>query len=107
LGTCSSVPPNALVPADKTRRFRITHPFHPYREREFELIEQQGISTRGVLFYQDEAGYLQQIPVVWTDLVKGDAFGEVAAGRSALHADCLWPLAELLQQLRKEASHGV
>jgi hypothetical protein len=60
-----------------------------------------------MLLFQDEAGYLQQIPAAWTDLVKGDAFGEVAAGRSALHADCLWPLAEWLQQLRKETSHGV
>jgi len=103
----SSAPPNALVPANETRRFRITHPFHPYRDREFDLIEQQGISVHSILLFQDEAGYLQRIPAVWTDLVEGDVFGEVAAGRSALHADCLWPLAELLQQLRKEPTHDV
>ena len=82
-------------------------PFHPYRDREFELIEQQGGSIHSILLFQDEAGYLQRIPAAWTDLVEGDAFGEVAAGRSALHADCLWPLVELLHQLRKEASHGM
>jgi Family of unknown function (DUF5372) len=97
----------ALVPAGKTRRFRITHPFHPYRDREFDLIEQQGISIHSLLLFQDEAGYLQRIPAAWTDRAEGDVFGEVAAGRCALHADCLWPLAELLQQLRKEPSHDV
>lgn len=107
MGIFSSVPPTALVPADNPRRFRITHPFHPFRGREFELIEQQGVSTASILLFQDPAGYLQQIPAVWTDLVKGDAFSEVAAGRSALHAGCLWPLAELLQQLRKDSSDGV
>ena len=104
---CSSVPATAPVPADKTRRFQITHPFHPYRDREFDLIEQQDISIHSILLFQDEAGYLQRIPAVWTDLVEGDVFGEVAAGRSTLHADCLWPLAELLQQLRKEPSHDL
>lgn len=103
----SSAPPNALVPADKARRFRITHPFHPFRDREFDLIEQQGAWVHSTLLFEDPGGYLQQIPAVWTDLAKGDAFGEVAAGRSVLHPDCLWPLAQLLQQLRKEASHGV
>jgi hypothetical protein len=92
----------APVPADESRRFRITHPFHPYRGREFNLIEQQGVSIRSLLLFQDDAGYSQWIPAVWTDLAKGDAFSEVAAGRSVLHADCLWPLAEMLQRLRKE-----
>ena len=69
------------------------------------MIEQQGAWIHPLLLFQDDAGYLQWIPAVWTDLAKGDAFSEVAAGRSVLHADCLWPLAEMLQQLRKEPPH--
>jgi len=77
------------------------------RGREFDLIDQQGVSTQSILLFQDEVGYLTAIPAVWTDFVKRDAFCEVAAGRCRLHLECLWPLAELLQTLRKESLSDV
>ncbi len=104
---CLSGGVTAPVPTVQLRRFRITHPFHPRRDREFDLIEEQGGSTESALLFQDEAGCLRRIPAGWTDLARGDAFCEVAAGRSVLHADCLWTLAQLLQQLRKESPGDV
>ena len=92
----------APVPAGKTRRFRITHPFHPFRDGEFEVVEHQEVANQNILFFRDQAGYLAQIPAAWTDFVEANAFCDVAGGRSPLEADSLWLLAELLQELRKE-----
>jgi len=92
----------APIPADRSRRFRITHPFHPFRDREFDLVEHQEIANQSILYFRDQAGYLAQVPAAWTDFVEADTFCEVANGRSPLHAKSLGLLAELLQELKKE-----
>ena len=46
------------------------------------------------MYFHDEDGHLREIPAAWTNFVKGDAFVEIAAGRSQLHAGCLLELAE-------------
>ena len=89
---------------DKRRHVRITHPFHPLRGKQFELIEHKCIYAESYLFFYDPFGRLLQIPAVWTDFLKTDAFVEAAVGRSPLHAGCLLELAELLKHLRKERS---
>ena len=45
----------------------------------------------------DDCGQLREIPSVWTDFVKGDAFVEMAAGRSPLHPTSLLELADLVE----------
>ena len=90
------------MPADQTRRFRIIHPFHPCRDREFELVEHQEVANQSLLLFRGQAGDLARIPATWTDFVEADAFCEVAGGRSPLHAQTLRLLAELLQELGKE-----
>jgi Family of unknown function (DUF5372) len=87
---------------DERRRFRISHPFHPLCGREFDLVEHKCIYAESYLFFYDPSGHLLQIPAVWTNFLKSDAFIEVAAGRSALHADYLLQLAEVLRHLRQE-----
>ena len=92
---------------DKRRHVRITHPFHPLRGKQFELIEHKCIYAESYLFFYDPFGRLLQIPAVWTDFLKPDAFVEAAVGRSPLHAGRLLELAELLKHLRKERSDNV
>ena len=100
---CSSAPTTAPVSGQKQRRFRVTHPFHPFHGRTFDGVEHRWVFTQTILFFQVGTGSLQQIPAVWTDFLKGDPFCEIAAGRSPLHGGYLLPLAELLQQLRQQA----
>jgi Family of unknown function (DUF5372) len=92
---------------NESRQFRITHPFHPLRGREFDLVEHKCIYAESYLFFYDSFGHLLQIPAVWTDFLKTDAFIKVAAGRSPLHADYLLQLVEVLRHLRKETSDDV
>ena len=100
----SSTAPNRT---DKRRKVRITHPFHPLCGKQFDVVEHKYIYAESYLFFYDSFGHLRQIPAVWTDFLKIDAFVEVAAARSALHAYFLLELAELLKHVREERSGDV
>jgi hypothetical protein len=69
-------------PPEESRQLRITHPFHPLKSKQFELVEYRCIYGEGYLYFHDERGQLREIPGVWTDFVKADVFVELAAGRS-------------------------
>jgi hypothetical protein len=98
----TSVPGTAPNFPEKKRRFRITHPFHPWRAREFDLVEHRWVFTESVLYFHAPNGRFGQIPAVWTDFVEVDAFCAIASGRSRLHGDTLWLLAETIARLKNE-----
>ena len=81
-------------------RFRITHPFHPRRGEEFELIryhrswgQVESVEGRG------GAGERINLPLSWTDAGAEDPFLAVAKGRSYFRVDDLLRLSTLLEQL--------
>jgi hypothetical protein len=84
--------------AKGSRRVRITHPFHPLSGKQFDLVEHRCSFGVSYLFFHDDCGALREIPAIWTDFVRGDAWVEVAAGRSPLHAECLLELADWVQR---------
>lgn len=57
------------------------------------------------MYFRDEDGHLREIPAAWTNFVKGDAFVEIAAGRSQLHAGCLLELAGLVEGMKPARGH--
>ena len=59
------------------------------------------------MYFHDVHGHLREIPAVWTDFVKVDAYVELAAGRSPLHAMHLLELADLVEHMAKEVSRGL
>ena len=59
------------------------------------------------MYFHDGDGHLREIPAAWTDFVKGDAFVELAAGRSQLHSGCLLKLCDLVGQMEKARGHGM
>jgi hypothetical protein len=59
------------------------------------------------LYFYDDHGHLREIPAVWTDFVKVDAYVELAAGRSPLHATHLLELADLVEHIAKGASRDL
>jgi hypothetical protein len=97
--TCLNGLSIAPLTAEGSRRFRITHPFHPLSGKQFDLVEHRCIFAQSYLYFHDECGHLRAIPGVWTDFVKEDVLVEMAGGRSPLHAGCLLELAELVQHL--------
>jgi hypothetical protein len=59
------------------------------------------------VYFHDDDGHLREIPSAWTDFVKCDAFVELAAGGSQLHAGCLLELVDLIDRLGKVKVHGM
>ena len=77
----------------------MTHPFHPLRGQEFELIERSSIRGEQWVHYTDSDGTLRGIREAWTSAGAEDAFVKVAAGRSAFRVSDLLALASLLDGL--------
>ena len=86
---------------------RITHPFHPLRNLQFDLVEYRRVFTERYVFLLDDDGRLREIPAIWTDFVGEDAFVEQAAGRSPLHAGRLPELVDLVGRVMKQWSDDV
>ncbi len=82
-------------------RFRITHPFHPLRGIEYELVTRRLNWGEDRVFYYDQAGELKSFLTNVTDLMTEDAFARVSAGRSAFRIDDLLELRCLLDRHRR------
>ena len=95
----------ALQGREKSRRLRITHPFHPLRGQQFDLLEHRCIFAESYVYFQDEQGYLREVPALWTDFLPPDVFVQRAAGRSPLHAGSLAALVRLVEHLSQELRH--
>ncbi len=102
-----NAPSIALIPNKEGRQIRITHPFHPLSGKQFDLVEHRRIFAESFVYFHDAEGHLREIPSAWTDFVKGDAFVEMAAGGSQLHAGCLLELCDLVIRTEKARGHGV
>jgi len=86
------------------RRFRVTHPFHPLFQQEFELVSYRQNWGEDRVWFQDKLGRLHSLPTSWTDVCAVDPFVSLAAGRSLFRvAD----LIELARQIAAGKSEGV
>jgi len=79
-------------------RFRITHPFHPLRGTEYELVMRKLNWGEDRVFYYDSSGNLKSLWANLTDVVSQDAFDGISAGRSAFRIDDLLELRSLLDR---------
>ncbi len=95
----------AAVVHGLSRRFRITHPFHPRTGEEFDLIEYRRGWGRECVEGLDSNGKLLAVPLGWTDAGGGpDPIVALSAGKSFFRIEDLLLLAELLQRLRSAPS---
>ena len=86
----------AANPADAAQVVQITHPFHPWFGRSFEVVTTQSAWGEDRVFVQ-EKGRLCGLPVSWTDAAPADPFVVVAAFRSLWRTEDLVRLTELVQ----------
>jgi hypothetical protein len=86
-------------------RFRITHPFHPLRGVEYELVTRKLTWGEDRVFYYDPSGKLKSLLTNVTDVASQDAFDRISAGRSAFRADDLLELRRLFDR-RKQTGKG-
>jgi hypothetical protein len=85
---------------DARTRVRVTHPFHPLFGREFELVTYRKTWGEDRVYFRDESGQVQRMPISWTNAAPPDPFRTIAAGRCRSRPGDLLRLAELIDRLR-------
>jgi hypothetical protein len=77
----------------------VTHPFHPLRGRELEIVDhRRGEEER--VYLEVETGRVERVPIAWTSLGARDPFVVLANGRSLFRTDDLLRLCEVVAELR-------
>jgi uncharacterized protein DUF5372 len=100
----SSTTPDA---SHLNRRFRITHPFHPWSGQEFELITYLHTWGEHRAYFHKEGEHLVSVPATWTDIVAADPVVQLAAGRALFRAVDLINLAQMLKRMRGVGVKGI
>jgi len=90
----------------ESRCFRVTHPYHPLFQQEFELVTYRQNWGEERVWFHDAKGQLVSIPAVWTSVVAQEAFVAVSVGRSLFRVEELLALARLIERL-KQTGGGV
>ena len=67
----------------------MTHPFHPWRDREFEFVVARRTWGEDRVFFFAEDGVQRSLPRAWTDAADVDPFVVLAAGRSPFRVEDL------------------
>jgi hypothetical protein len=80
--------------------FRVTHPFHPWFNRELEYLTLRNYWGENRVIFTGSSGHMQSIPVAWTDLAPADPFVVLANGRALFRPPDLLALAQLIQTLK-------
>jgi len=79
--------------------FRITHPFHPYRNIEFEIDSVRRIAYESRVLFFNAKGRRSSVPLHWTDIGPEDLFVTVSAGRSLFRVEDLLGLVRLIEEI--------
>ena len=94
----SSTTPDA---SGLNRRFRITHPFHPWFGEEFELVTYLHTWGEHRAYFHKEGKHLVSVPATWTDIAAEDPVIKLGAGRSLFRIRDLLELAQLTERFRQ------
>jgi hypothetical protein len=62
------------------RTFQVTHPFHPWHRRQFELIAYKTAWGEDRVYFYNEEQQLIALPASWTDVVPANPFLAIARG---------------------------
>ncbi|MGI6132708.1 MAG: DUF5372 family protein, partial [Bacillota bacterium] len=100
----SSIAPHDAVLDDS---FRITHPFHPWAGRSFELACRERCWGEDRIQFYSSNGRLMTVPAEWTDIASPDPFVAASSGRSMLRVSDLPAMAMLLKDIANQLSKKV
>jgi len=90
---------NAPLMTRVRQRIRVTHPFHPLYNQEFEVVNYRKGWAREVVDCRGEGDRLITLPLAWTDAAEVDPFVVLSAGRSYFRVEDLVLLAEMLERV--------
>ena len=80
----------------------VTHPFHPWRGRRFELVDCERRWGQWRVYYLSDRGNTAYMPAAWTDVGPKDPFVEQSQGRAVARVDDLLELVKMAEASVKE-----
>src|SRR5258708_30323710 len=80
-----------------SRRFKITHPFHPWSGQEFEVVTYLHTWGENRVYFHKKGDHLVSVPASWTDFVPEDPVVQLAAGRSLCRVEDLVDLVAFIE----------
>lgn len=80
--------------------FRVTHPFHPWFDQEFDAIECRHGWRENRVYFRDRDGHAASLPISWTSLAAPDPFLIMSAGNARFRPRDLLELVDLIQLMR-------
>ena len=83
---------------------RVTHPFHPLADREFDFAFRRKTWGEDRVFFFDEEGKVRGVPARWTNVASADPFTVVSAGRAAFRVEDLLALVCLVETLNQSSN---
>ncbi|MHB8280652.1 MAG: DUF5372 family protein, partial [Candidatus Humimicrobiaceae bacterium] len=89
------------------KTFKVTHPFIPQYQNEYELIDRRQSWGEDRVLYLDENGNTAMILTSWTDVREPDLFNLQSSGRSNFKYSDLVELSKILKYLKKQIKKGV
>lgn len=101
-GWIQSTVSNASLQHLHDKKFRIIHPFHPLKNKEFEIHSiKKPHGERRVFFYNSESRIVS-VPLSWTDVAPIDPFIVVSAKRALFRIEDLNRLVYLIDEIKKQ-----
>jgi len=88
-------------PGDKNQTIRITHPFHPLRNREYTLIVHKLNWGEDRVSFKDEKGDYHCIPSAWTDINPLDPYERNGNDHSYFRIDDLLEVIEVIRKMEQ------
>jgi hypothetical protein len=82
--------------------FTVTHPFHPLKGRQFELLSYRHAWSEHRVSFYDEGGQVRSLPAEWTSVVGTDPVVAIGAGRACFRVADLLALVSLLHRLEDQ-----
>ena len=81
------------------KTFRIIHPFHPYKDTEFEIDQVRNVVAERRVFFFNQKGRKSSVPLDWTDIGVQDPFVVLSAGRALFRVEDLLGLVRLIGEI--------
>ena len=81
------------------KTFRIIHPFHPYKDTEFEIDQVRNVAAERRVFFFNQKGRKSSVPLDWTDIGVQDPFVVLSAGRTLFRVEDLLGLVRLIGEI--------
>jgi hypothetical protein len=85
----------------QTKKFRITHPFHPLSGHEFEALTCKEYSGEQRVCFLNKKGRHCELPLSWTNLAAEDPVQVLASVKSWFRAADLLELVHLVEGFRR------